>query len=80
MRDDAAFAEDENVVADLLDDFENMRAVEDHLAAPAKARRRLRRIIAAFTSRPENGSSRMRTSGSWNSAAMRRIFWRIPLE
>ena len=36
--------------------------------------------MAAFTSSPENGSSRISTSGSCSSAAISRIFWRIPLE
>jgi hypothetical protein len=36
VRDNAAFAEDKNFVADLLDYFEDMRAVEDHLAAPGE--------------------------------------------
>ncbi len=36
MGDDAAFAEDKNSVADLLDYFKYMRAVEDHLAAPGE--------------------------------------------
>ena len=33
VRRDAAFAEDKNSVADFLDNFEDMRAVENHFAA-----------------------------------------------
>ncbi len=36
VRDNAAFVEDKNFVTDLFDYFNDMRAVEDHLAAPGE--------------------------------------------
>src|SRR5579884_480501 len=50
------------------------------LPVSASDRIRLRRTMVATASRPENGSSRITSSGSCSSAAPIRIFCRMPLE
>ena len=64
----------------LLDHFEDVRAVENRLAARRQRRTRCRSIIVVVTSSPVSGSSKITTAGSCISAAEMTIFCRMPFE
>ena len=75
-----AAAQDQDRGAYLLDHLKDVRAIQDDFAAVRQGAQQRRNIRAEVTSRPENGSSRIRISGSCSKAAERRTFCRMPFE
>ena len=76
-----ALRDDDDAMADQLDHLEDMRDVEDGFALRRRAAcsRSLKRR-AETTSRPESGSSKIRSLGSCRSAAAMRMRCFMPLE
>ena len=67
--DDASAIDDRDLLADVLHQLELVAGEEDRGAAAASPRRISASVCTASGSRPANGSSRTRSSGSCTSAA-----------